>query len=83
MLPGGLVRTLSELTNELLKHQAHFMVVDRFRAQVGVGDILNNSKKQVRIIQLVHELAELKIFKNLPGIGREMVHVGHQVTFDV
>ena len=83
MLTGGLVGAFRETTDKLFKHQAHFIVGNRFRAQIGGGEFLHHFKQQVGIFQQADKLAEFEVFEDLTGIRGERLYVAFQVGFDV
>lgn len=58
------------------------MIGDGRRAEIRLSDLLYYLIEQVGIAQLSDELAELEMFKNLPGILGKPLDLGFQVIFE-
>ena len=68
VLTGGLVRAFRETADKLLEHQAHFIVGNRFRAQISGGEFLHHFKQQVGIFQQADKLAEFEVLEDFTRI---------------
>ncbi len=83
VLTRRLVGAFREAPDQLLEDEAHVVVADGLRAQVGGGHLLHDLEEQVGLVELADELAELEVLEDLAGVLREAVHVGEQVALDV
>ena len=79
VLPGGLVRGLGELADQLLEHHAHGEVIQPLGAEVGAGEALDDGIEDVGGIQPVDEFLELEVVEDFLGLGAEALDVVHQV----
>ena len=80
---SGLVAGFRKPPDEFLKDEAHVVVADGFRAEVGLGDFLDDFVEQVGVVELGDEFREFEVFEDFTGVGGEGFDVAGEVGFDV
>ena len=77
VISGLLVGLLVEAPDEVLEDVAHRDVRDGVRVQVHGGDLLDDFKEAVGLLQLLDLVVELELLDDLPRAGGE---AGHEVA---
>src|SRR5690606_6359824 len=79
VFPGGFVGAFRELADQLFEDDAHAEVADASHAQVDGGKALHHLIQQVGGTKLLHDILEVEMLENLPGVLGEAPYVAHQV----